>query len=121
MKIVGVYPIESREPVYLIEILIEDSKGKFDLTQITQEIPDQPKENWQVPYMEHILSQDGTEVIANDIEAMTKSELWEGRLRLIFFFHYLNCQKPLITPWGEIALPVITAKPERITVEYEDP
>ena len=71
--------------------------------------------------MEHILNEDGTEVIANDIEAMTKPELWEGNLRMIFFFHYLNYQKPLITPWGEIELPEIMEKPERITIEYEEP
>ena len=57
MKIIGVYKIKARQPVYMIEILIEDLKEKFDLSLITQEIPEQTRQNWQVPYMENILNQ----------------------------------------------------------------
>ena len=121
MKVIGIYPIKASEPVHMIEMSTEDSITLFDLSSITQEVSGQPKENWQVPYMEHILNQDGTEILANDLEIMAKPELLQGNLRLVFFFHYLDLQKPLISPWGKIILPDETEKPERIKIQYEEP
>jgi hypothetical protein len=87
-KIVGVYPIEADEPVHLIELSIEGGAvDGFDLGEVTQEMADTPRTNWQVPYDERVISETDT------------------RARVVFFFHYLDLSKPLLTPAGELALP----------------
>ena len=104
VKIIGVHPIEADEPVHLIELLIEDNVGDFDIREVTQEVTDQPKSTWQVPYDERILEES------------------KQKARYAFFFHYLDSKKPLLTPLGPLLLP----KPTKILahlrdIEYESP
>ena len=122
IEIAGIYPVEANVPVHLIEILIKNSKASFDLVEITQEIPDKPKQNWQVPWDEKILDQADENVIADYFSIRERPELWIGNVRMAFFFHYLDISKPLITPFGLANLPIESKKPNRlITIEYESP
>jgi hypothetical protein len=57
VKIIGVHPIEADEPVYLIELLVEGDAGTFDIGEVTQEVPGQPKSNWQATYDERVLDE----------------------------------------------------------------
>src|SRR5260370_39982250 len=105
VKIAGVYAIEADEPVHLIEISIEggDVDG-FDFGEVTQEIPDTPKMNWQVPYDEQVISES------------------DRKARVVFFFHYLDLNKPLLTPAGALALPPPKKIPPRLRgIVYEAP
>lgn len=70
--VIGIYPVELNKPVHLIEILIKNSESVFDLTEITQAIPNQPKLNWQVPWGEKILDNAGETVIADCFVANEK-------------------------------------------------
>src|SRR5688572_27743244 len=97
IKVIGVYPIEADEPVHLVELSVLGAPGVFNVGEITQEIPDQPRDNWQSPYMEQILSASGEDVLADDYEASERPELWRGDMRLAFFFHYLDFERPLRT------------------------
>lgn len=122
IKVIGVYPIESEEPVHLVELSVYGAQGIFKMGDITQEIPGQPPDNWQVPYMERILSASGEEVLADDDEASKRPELWQGDMRVVFFFHYLDLERPLRTPFGEIRLPAESELPERLSmIKYEQP
>lgn len=122
VDVVGVYRIESHETVHLVEILVNNSKGVFDLSEFTQEISDQQKENWQVPWDEKILDIQGEKILADYFSVKEKPELWMGNVRIAFFFHYLDFSKPLITPFGLVTLSNESLIPNRLAeIEYESP
>ena len=122
-KVVGVYPVpDAEEPCHLVEIAITGGTGIFDIGDVTQEVDGQPRENWQVPFAERIVSADGKKILTEEFEAEDHPELWEGDFRLAFFFHYLDPQKQLTTPFGSLRLPAATELPARLAdIEYEAP
>jgi len=70
--------------------------------------------------MEHVLNNDGTKVIGDDSEALRRPELFQGNVRFVFFFHYLNFDRTLITPFGEVAVPKESELPLRLSaIQYE--
>jgi hypothetical protein len=102
--IVGVHPVEADEPVHLIEIALAGSVGNFSFGAVTQESPGQPESNWQVAYDEQELSQSGNES------------------RYVFFFHYLDFTRPLLTSMGPVPIPKPTPRPEHLHhIEYFQP
>jgi hypothetical protein len=104
-KIVGIYPVEAPEPVYLVEISIEGGGlDAFEIGEITQEMSDTPRVNWQAPYDDQVISET------------------DGKARVVFFFHYLDLTKPLLTPAGALALPAPKKMPPRLKdIAYESP
>ena len=103
-KIIGVHPVEADEPVHLIELLVEGDIDGFDIGEVTQETPGQPKSNWQVPYDERVL------------------EVSKQSTRLSFFLHYLDFQRPLLTPVGSLSVPTATKVPAHLKdIQYESP
>ncbi len=100
-KILGVHPIDADEPCHLIEAQLSNSDD-FDWGAVTQEIASQPRSDWQSPWDERPI--DDTET------------------RWVFFFHYLDPKKPLITPGGNVTLPKPTPIPTHLaSIEYESP
>jgi hypothetical protein len=63
---IGVYAVEAEEPVHLVEVWVRKAEGVFDVGDITQELRDQPKSNWQVPYSEYVLSSVGDEALTEE-------------------------------------------------------
>jgi hypothetical protein len=97
----GVHPVETREPCHLIEVVLPKDE-KFDWGKVTQEKPKQPRENLQVAYDEQPVD--------------------EAANRWVFFFHYLDVNKPLMTPLGKVRLPAPTTLPERLaSIKYYEP
>ena len=48
--------------------------------------------------------------------------MWLGTLRLAFFMHHLDLERPLSTPFGEVPLRSPNDLPERLRdIEYEEP
>ena len=122
VEIIGLHPVQASEPVYLLEILVRNSEGVFEIVKFTQELPGEPIDNWQVPYDEKILDADGDKVIADGFGAEDMPELWIGNVRLAFFFHFLDLSKPLMTPFGDVALPPESDMPSRLSIiEYQEP
>ena len=122
IEIIGIHSVEAPEPVHLIELWVRGAHGIFDMGGFTQEIPDQPRDNWQVPFMEQILSTSGDEILANDFEASEKPELWTGDMRLVFFLHDLDLTQLLKTPFGDVRLPRESQLPKRLSmIQYEQP
>lgn len=102
LQIVGVHKIPADEPCYLIEVKLLSDLDALDWGAITQELDDQPPDNWQVPYDEQPVSEDGK--------------------RWVFFFHYLEFDMPLVTPDGPLTLPPPTEIPKHLQrIEYCPP
>lgn len=102
--IIGVHPIVAVEPVHLVELLVEGSVDDFDIGEVTQEVSGQPKSNWQAPYDERVLEES------------------KQKARYAFFFHYLDFEKPLLTPAGAVPVPKATKAPAHLEdIEYESP
>ena len=122
IEIIGIYPVEAPEPVHLIELWVRGAQGVFNVGDFTQELPTQPWENWQTAYDEQILDAAGSRILTASFEAEQKPELWHGDIRMLFFFHYLESQRPLRTPFGEVQLPPASALPARLSmIRYEPP
>jgi hypothetical protein len=103
-KVIGVHAIEADEPVHLIELLVEGDTDEFDIGEVTQETPGQPKSNWQVPYDERVLEES------------------EQLTRFAFFFHFLDFERPLLTPAGSLSVPPASKIPVHLKdIEYESP
>lgn len=122
IEIIGVHPIEAPEPCHLVEVVVRNCKGPFDLGQVTQEAPGRPPEDWQVPWDEKILDASGERVVADGGEAWDSRELWIGDIRVAFFFHYLDAGKPLLCPLGPLQVPTPRPLPDRLRViQYRAP
>ena len=116
---VGIYLVNSTEPCFLVELWLRDVVEPIDFGEFTQEIPGQPRDNWQVPWDERILNDDGT---AGESAPFPGPLQARGNVRVAFFFHYLDATRPLLSPCGPIALPPSTRLPERLRfIDYEPP
>lgn len=99
-KVVGVHSVSAEEPVYLIEMEVAGDPDAFDLDQVTQEVPGVPRSDWQAPY----------------------DERQTGDNRIAFFFHFLELDRPLLSPVGPLRLPPVTPVPDHWQdIEYEQP
>jgi hypothetical protein len=122
VEVLGVYPVDAPEPCHLIEVQIRGAQNSIDLGQFTQDIPGKLPSNRQVPWMEQILSPEGDRVIADSSAVWRNPDLLRGDIRIVFFFHYLNRDWPLSTPFGEFRIPADSKLPERLsTLKYETP
>lgn len=107
--------------MHLIEVLVKDSPG-FDPSDFVQPDPGQPEDNWQVAYDERVLNEAGDTALTEPFELARRPDLLRGDVRLVFFMHYLNPAQPLRTPFGDVQLPDVSDRPQRLTaIEYEEP
>lgn len=119
MELIGIYSVDDNSDVHLIEVQFNDTPNNIDVGQITQEIKGQSPENWQSPWDEKYLNEQGDEIIG-DYTDIPQDRL---KTRLLFFFHYLDFTKPLLTQHGKLDLTNPTSLPERLRgkVKYEQP
>ena len=116
------YPVHAGEPCHLAELIVRSCDGPFDVTTVTQRDQDKPRANWQVPYAEMILDPSGRRVEWDLWEGPGDEALWRGDVRMTFFFHYVDTELPLVTPFGDIRVPTPTERPVRLDeIEYEEP
>ena len=122
VEAIGVSPVDADEPCHLVELAIRGSEGRFDLADFTQADPGKPREDWQVPYAEKLVDPSGDWVEWDLWDGPGDEALWRGTFRLAFFFHYLDLQAPMATPFGEVLLPAPSPKPARLDeIIYEPP
>ena len=123
VEIIGVHPVEAKEPCHLVELWIRDCAGSAEMSDFTQADPNTTSSNWQVPWDDSFLNADGDEVVGEVmLEGDRNPTLWRGDVRIAFFFPYLACERPLQTPFGEVALPKASKRPERLRcMAYEPP
>lgn len=104
IEVVGVHRIEADEPCHLVEVVIRGVSGDVNFGEFTQADESLSRIDWQVPYDERVLAHDDEEVTA------------------AFFFHYLDLSRPLVTPFGSVALPSESPVPAHLAaIQYEQP
>jgi len=86
VRIVGVHPVVAEKPVHLIEIEVAQFAMPFDFGEMTQELLDRSRSNWQVAYDERV------------VESKPAGSHYG------FFFHYLDPKRPLLTAIGPLLL-----------------
>jgi len=106
-KALSTYPVEVSTfverviPVVLMDVTISDADERFNMAEFTQEMPSAPREIWQVPYDEALLSEDGSEVVAR----------WPGCAenigagRIGFYFHFYDPDRPMRWTYGVVPCP----------------
>ena len=122
LQILGVHPMEADEPCHLVEIMVIGSLG-FDPGEFVQELDDEDDDAWPSAWGECVLDVAGESVQADAEDLATdRAELLLGEVRMAFFIHNLDLTAPLLTPFGEVALPPATPLPPRLqAVPYEAP
>lgn len=100
---------EELDSVALLEVLVEHRDDRFQVGDFAQ------PGNDQAAYDEAFLSPDGSSVLSR----------WRvpegGTVRVVFFLHFFDPEKPLLTSYGELPVPPLQEMPERLhsLVPYE--
>jgi len=103
-RVVGLHPVDAPEPCHLCEVVLEGEADDVDFGEFTQPLAGRDQSYWQVPYDERLLSSSG------------------AQRSYVFFFHYLDLAQPMQSPFGPLALPHPTPRPERLSfIAYEPP
>jgi hypothetical protein len=123
IDVLGVHRVRAKEPCFLIEIIVRESTGCFDVGKIAQKTTNPPSH--QVAYDERILNADGRHELSEtclDWPDRSDDYRWIGDIRITFFLHYLDLEKPLETPFGSVELPDSTPRPSRLRfIKYQSP
>lgn len=120
VEVLGVHPVPEVQDCFLVEMVVAESASMPDFSDFTQPVAHLPRAEWQVPYDEKLLDQDGTKVVADPWERPAPS--CPAKTRMAFFFHDLDPSAPLQTPFGEARLPSPTPMPPRLAMlRYEAP
>jgi hypothetical protein len=112
LLVLGVHPVEEApDPCYLVELRVGPGLPALDLTAITQPTSGLPGNGWQAPVDAHLLDPDGASGQPLDPGA---ARAVPAPARLAFFFHFLQLDRPLLTPIGPLQLPAPTPRPPRL-------
>jgi hypothetical protein len=109
-----------RSSVFMIELLVRPRGETFDQSAFRQVDPCAPTSGWQVPHQLTALSTNGEDVLG-DLPTLLRlhPELLHRELRLAFFIHFLDPDRPLETPFGEVALAPVLPLPYRLkAIQY---
>ncbi len=120
VNLIGVYKVAGETNVHLIELEINAQSDAIDIGEITQEQNGIDRLNWQTPWDEKYLNEQGTEITGDWLEG--PKEITD-KTRLAFFLHFLDFSQALITPFGEVQLKEPEPIPQRLSmiVKYENP
>lgn len=120
VEVIGVHPVPDTPLCFLVEAVIEGSSDVPDFGQFTQPLPDRPRSDWQVAYDERLLDDMGERVLSDVFHR--RSATWPERARVVFYFHFLDVDRPLVTQFGEVRLPPPSEAPARLSfLSYEAP
>ena len=110
---------ENAENAVIVEMIIKRPLREFDIGEITQADDSLPRNCWQSVYDEVFLNEAGTEII-DEKEILNAGH---ETVRFVFFFHFLDLDKPLHTPFGDIPLKKPTQMPKRLKgkIAYWEP
>lgn len=94
--------IEEITSAVLIELLVTNPDDRYNLSDVHQLGSD------QAAYDEVYLTEDGRSVIPTRYSEVPKGEV----IRVGFYLHYFDPDKPLVTSYREIELPPVQEMPE---------
>ncbi|MEO8448201.1 MAG: hypothetical protein ABI647_00330 [Gemmatimonadota bacterium] len=113
IQIVGVYPVDTVEPIHLVEVLVSDAFDDVDWGSFRQDDPDIASN----PEGEDAVDTDSLPHDEQPVE-----QLPDGRTRVVFFVHQLDVSRPLLSPFGALQLPGPTPRPGRLAaINYGPP
>lgn len=117
MKLAGVYTVAGFEDVHLMEFIIPKAPEDIEIGDFTQSLAGIDRLDWQAPYDESYLNEEGSQVIGQFGEIPKN----QASTRLVFFFHYLDFEAVFSTPFGEVKLMEPVKMPDRLIdlIEYE--
>lgn len=120
VKLIGLYIVKQDPDVTLVELSIDEKATKIDIGKFTQKIKGVPKLDWQAPIQEKYLDKKGEKVIGDDFDLPKRIGI---TTRLTFFIYFLDTSKPLVTPYGHLALIEKSKMPKRLKgiIKFEDP
>lgn len=107
----GVFPILNEKDVYLFEMIIDDVPANVDFLLFCQKDDNLPEDEWQVPYNEQYLNQEGTAVIG---DAINDKNTDDEKTRVAFFMYIESFDMPLSTPYGDFQIKAESEMPERL-------
>jgi hypothetical protein len=96
--------------VVLVEAIIRNRDHGFDVGHFTQPEHGIPENNWQVAWAESYLTLDGKSLAFERWSDPPES----GDLRVAFFMHFWQSDKPLRSSYGDVTCPQVTEMPERL-------
>jgi hypothetical protein len=111
VDLIGVYDIDNHDEVKLVELIVKENIDEFDPGQITQEIKNIDRLNWQTAYDEKYLDLEGNKIIGDDFKKPKNL----SEFRIVFYFHYPDLTKPLIAQYGLIKLKEFESLPKRLS------
>ncbi len=111
IALIGIYSYDLEANLYLLEMEINERPKRIDLCLFYQRIEGLPTGNWQTPYDEHFLTDDGTVVIG---DFFSKNSIPGDKTHVVFFMFLEDLTIPLSTPYGEIDLSNVQPMPERL-------
>lgn len=119
-NLIGVYTVDGQTDVHLLELKIDASHTDIEIGEFTQQQNGIDQLDWQTPWDEKYLNEEGTEIIGDWLDAPANIT---GITRLVFFLHSLDFGKSLVTPFGEIDIIQPIPMPERLSsiINYEEP
>jgi hypothetical protein len=94
----------------LLELVIYGRDDRYNAGDFKQPNDLLPKESWQVAYDEGYLSLNGETKLEADWPHPPPME----DLRITFFIHYWDPDKPLLSSYGELHCPPVQKMPERL-------
>jgi hypothetical protein len=101
---------EQLATVALIEVMVCNRDPQFRVDDFTQAIPGLARDNWQAPWAETYLTDDGEALLV---------ERWSSTppddpLRIAFYLHFWRDDLPLETSYGPVTCPTSRPMPERL-------
>jgi hypothetical protein len=96
---------EELAQVVLVEIVVDNPGNKFDVYDLAQ--PGSDQRAWLVVR----LSDDGARIVDDSPRTFPD----EPAVRLAFFLHFFDPNKPLLTSAGEVGCPDVTGMPGRLS------
>ena len=111
------YEVPAAPDAHLIELHVAIPPEQLDVGAFTQEAPGEPRDNWQVPWMERWLDAAGERLLT---EAFDPPPDGLSESRLVFFLHFLSFDRPLLTQAGPVELTPPAPLPDRLAAaDYE--
>lgn len=119
-NLIGVYTVDGQADVHLIELDIKAKHTDIDIGGFTQRQDGINQMSWQSPWDEKYLNEKGSEITGDWFKAPQNVA---ETTRLAFFLHFIDFNKPLTTPFGDIDLSPPEPMPDRLSsiIEYEEP
>ncbi len=117
VKLVGVYHVPGEEDTYMIELIINQPPALVDISSILQKDEAKDKRDWQAPYDERYLDENGETVIGDFFD---HKALPGNTTRVVYYMYLESLEKPLSSPYGDISLVEASELPARLSaIAYE--